>query len=89
MSKKLTRVLAVILTLSMTFSIAGCSNIEEFFDLGSSDSRHERRRDRDDDDDTDETEETEETEPGTSESFTVTEPTETTAPSSGELADLT
>ena len=86
MSKKLTRVLAVILTLSMAFSIAGCSSIEDFFDLGNSNSSHERRR-RDRDDDDDEPEETEETEP--TETLTITEPTGTTVPSSGELADLT
>ena len=62
MNRKITRLLAVLLTLSMIFSIAGCSKIEEFFDLGDSHRSERRRRDRDDDDDPDETEETEETE---------------------------
>ena len=61
MSRKITRIVALLLALSMTYSIAGCSKIEDFFDLGGS-SRSERRRDRDDDEE-DETEETEETEP--------------------------
>ena len=72
MSRKITRILALLLALSMTYSIAGCSKIEDFFDLGGS-SRSERRRDRDDDD-ADETEETEETDP--TETLIITDPTE-------------
>ena len=75
MSRKITRLLALILTASMIFSIAGCSKIEEFFDLGESSSR-ERRRDRDDDDD--EPEETEETE--STSSLTVSDPTPSPTP---------
>ncbi len=90
MNKKITKILALILVFSMVFGIAGCSKIEEFFDLGGSSSRERRHRDDDDDEDTDETEETEET--GTSETFTVVEPTtptDSTVPPTGALADLT
>ena len=45
MSRKITRILALLLALSMTYSIAGCSKIEDFFDLGES-SRSERRTQR-------------------------------------------
>ncbi len=79
MSKKITKLLAMLLILSMAFSIAGCSKIEEFFDLGSSHRRERRRDDDDDDDEPDETEETEETEPS------ETTPAPTVAPISTDL----
>lgn len=75
MSKRIVKILSLILIMAMAFNIAGCNKVEEFFDLGSSHgSSRDRDRDDDDDDDDDEpdeTEETEETEPG------ETEPDET------------
>ncbi len=61
MNKKILKTICLMLILAMAFNIAGCSAVEEFFDLGKS-HRRERNRD-DDDDDPEETEETEETEP--------------------------
>ena len=60
MSRRVTKILSILLVLSMAAGIAGCSKIEEFFDLGSS---HREHRNRDDDDDDNEPDETEETEP--------------------------
>ena len=48
MSRRVTKILSILLVLSMAAGIAGCSKIEEFFDLGSS---HREHRNRDDDDD--------------------------------------
>ena len=57
MSKRIAKIISIMLVLSMAVGMAGCSKIEEFFDLGSS---HREHRNRDDDeDDPDETEETE------------------------------
>ena len=70
MSKRIVKILSLILIMAMAFNIAGCNKVEEFFDLGSSHGSR-RDRDRDDDDEPEETEETEETEPG------ETEPDET------------
>jgi len=59
MSKRIAKIISIMLVLSMAVGMAGCSKIEEFFDLGNS---HREHRNRDDDDD--EPDETEETEPG-------------------------
>ena len=66
MSKRIVKILSLILIMAMAFNIAGCNKVEEFFDLGSSHGSR-RDRDRDDDDEPEETEETEETEPGETE----------------------
>ena len=44
MSRKITRILALLLALSMTYSIAGCSKIEDF--LTSEEAAEARRRDQ-------------------------------------------
>lgn len=78
MNKKIVKIISLMLILVMAFNLAGCSTVEEFFDLGRS-HRRERNRD-DDDDDADETEQTGETE--------VSEPDETEPDETQPAADL-
>ena len=97
MNQKIKKILAAVLAGSVLFSLAGCSDISELFDLnhGSRSSRSRRDRDRDDDDDDDdeddedETEETEETEDPdeTEESRETGESQETGVPTETEPAE--
>lgn len=90
MSKRVRTVISLLLILSMAFSIASCSALEDFFDLGggSSRSRRERNRDDDDDDDDDDRRTTETSE--TSETLEQTEPStsETVPDHGGPVTDV-
>ena len=60
MKGKITKVIAILLVCSFVISFAGCSKIEEFFDLSNS---HGHERNDDDESEETETEETEQTDP--------------------------